>query len=95
VLQGAYLSRSYWGEAVNTAIYLKIKSLTSAVQGKTPYEAWTGEKANLNNLHVFGCTVYVHVPKELRQNLDAKGKKNLFAGYCEESKGYRLLNPQT
>ena len=46
-------------------------------------------------MRVFGCVAYVHIPDKMRKKLDSKGDKCIFLGYCEDSKGYRLLNPST
>jgi transposase InsO family protein len=37
------LSKSFWAEAVRTAVHLKNRLPTIAVQDKTPYEAWFGQ----------------------------------------------------
>lgn len=42
MLFGAKLPKTYWAEAVSTAVYLINRSPTKAVTGKTPEEAWTG-----------------------------------------------------
>lgn len=60
-----------------------------------PEELWSELTPSLEHLRVFGCTAYAHVPKELRQKLDPKGKEFLFMGYCEDSKGYKLIDPET
>lgn len=44
---------------------------------------------------MFGCTVYVHVPKVLRSKLDPCAKRCVFVGYSEFQKGYRCYDPQT
>jgi hypothetical protein len=44
-------------------------------------------------LRIFGCPVYVHVPKEKRSKLDPSGKKGIFVGYSETSKAYRVYIP--
>lgn len=49
----------------------------------------------MGHLRIFGCRVFSHVPKELRRKLDPKGKEHIFIGYCEDSKGYRLIDPET
>ena len=46
-------------------------------------------------MRVFGCVAYAHIPDQLRKNLESKGEKCIFIGYCEDSKGYRLYNPST
>lgn len=35
----------------------------------------------------------VQIPKELRKKWDPKSQKLLFMGYCEGTKGYKLINP--
>lgn len=91
MLQDAGLEKRYWAEAVNTAVYLKNRSPTIAVKGCTPEEKWTNKKVSLSNLRIFGCIAYSQ--KHNRTKLDPKAEKLIFVGYCEESKGYRLINP--
>lgn len=66
---------------LSTTVYLRNRSPTKAVKGMTPFEAWTGEKPNVDHLRVFGCTVYAHVPKDERKKLDPKAKKCILLGY--------------
>lgn len=35
----------------------------------------------------------MHVPKKNRKKLDAKSEEFIFVGYCEETKGFRLVHP--
>ncbi len=62
MLCGAGLPVSFWFEAVITAV--KNRSPTIAVKGMTPYECFYGKKPDVRNLKVFGCTAYMHIPKE-------------------------------
>ena len=57
------LSKSFWAEALSTAVYLRNRSPTKAVEGKTLYEAIHGEKPKVAHLRVFGCTAYSHSHK--------------------------------
>lgn len=91
MLQDAGLDNKFWAEAVNTAVYLKNRTPTKAVMGFTPEEKWTNKKVNLAHLHIFGCIAYAMT--NIRKKLDPKAKPYLFVGYCEETKGYRLLEP--
>lgn len=95
MLKGAALCGRYWGEAVMTAIYLKNRSPTAALSGRTPEEVWSGSKPDLAHLRVFGCIAYSLVPEQKRRKLDPKSKRYLFVGYSDTSKGYRLLDPST
>lgn len=93
MLQDAGMDKRFWAEAVNTAIYIKNRTPSKAVRGTTPEESWSGKKVNLSNLRIFGCIAYAMVPKESRKKLDAKSRRYIFVGYCTESKGYRLVDP--
>ncbi|KAG2959134.1 hypothetical protein PC120_g28195 [Phytophthora cactorum] len=73
MLEHAGLSKSYWGEAVMTATFLRNRCPTRAItHDKSPHQVWTGKKPLLANLKVFGCHAYVHVPKEKRSKFDSK-----------------------
>ena len=62
---------------------------------KTPFESWYKRKPDVSHLRVFGSTAYVHIPKSLRQKLDAKSQKLLFVGYSETQKAYRFFDRKT
>ena len=74
------LHQKFWAEAISTATYLINRSPTSAVEGMTPHEAWYGRKPRVEHLRVFGCTAYVHVPKDERGKLDSKTKRCTLLG---------------
>ena len=57
---------------METTCYLVNRSLSSALEDKTPHEVLTGKKPSLSHLRVFGCDAYVHVPNEKRTKLDNK-----------------------
>ena len=92
MLAEAGLPRKFWAEAVCTAVYLRNRSPTTAVEGVTPYEALTGQKPQVNSLRVFGCLAYAHVPKDVRQKFDSKSRRCIFLGYGTTTKGYRLYD---
>ncbi|MCO5552668.1 hypothetical protein L7F22_006184 [Adiantum nelumboides] len=95
MLAHASLPRSYWAEACNTAVYIKNRSPTHALQDMTPFQAYYGRKPTVSHFRVFGCSAFVHIPKEKRQKLDFKSRKLLFLGYSAESDAYRLYDPDT
>lgn len=95
MLYDADLSKQFWAEALATAAYVVNRSPTKSIDGKTPMEMWSGKKPNLSNLRIFGSEVMVQVPKEKRQKWDSKSRNLIFVGYCESTKGYRLLDRKT
>ena len=94
IMQAKGLNKDLWAEAVNTSVYVLNRTSKSRVQGITPFKAWTGKDFDLRNLQVFGTDVYVHIPKEKRKKWDLKGEKEIFVGYGETTKGYRVYFPE-
>lgn len=95
MLIDAQLPKRLWGEAIATATYIINRSPTKSIEGKTPVEMWSCKKPNVSNIKIFGSQVMAQIPKEKRQKWDSKSRKLIFVGYCESTKGYRLLDPQT
>jgi hypothetical protein len=56
----------------------------------TPEEAFSGKKPNMENLRIFGCPDYSHIPKDKRNKLEPSRKKGIFVGYRGSSKAYRI-----
>lgn len=46
LLFDAGLDKIFWGEAVNTAVYLRNRSTVSGLN-KTPYEVWSHKQTNV------------------------------------------------
>ena len=59
----------------------------------TPYEAWYGIKPNINHLRVWGCVVYVRVPKP--KKLDDRVVRGYFLGFTKSRLIIRWLDPTT
>jgi hypothetical protein len=51
---------------------------------------FTGKKPEVIHLKIFGCPVFIHIPKEKRNKLEPSGKKGIFMGYCKVSKAFRI-----
>jgi hypothetical protein len=82
-----------WEEASRTTVYVKNKLSHSALGFKTPENMFSEKKPEVSHLKIFGCLVFVHVPKEKRTKLDPSGKKGIFVGYCEVSNAFRIYIP--
>ena len=72
------LPHKLWAEVLSTAAYLRNLSPTKALEGTTPYEAWTNKKPSVNH---FSCEAFAHIPKDEREKLDSKARKYVFLGY--------------
>jgi hypothetical protein len=83
IIHDQILPMHLWEEASNTAMYVQNRSPHKILGNKTPEEVFTGKKLEVNHLRIFGCPVYIHVPKEKRMKLEPSGKKGIFVGYNE------------
>ena len=84
------LPLEFWGEAVNTAVYVLNRVASRILNGATPFTKWYGYKPDVRHFKEFGSVCYAHVPKQVRAKLDSKAHECLFLGYCPTSKAYRL-----
>lgn len=82
------LPSSIWTEAAGIAIYIQNRCPHFILGDKTPEEKFTGVKPEVGHLRIFGCPMYIHVPKEKRSKPEPSGKKGVFVGYSETSKAY-------
>ena len=81
-----------WEEASKTIVYVQNIISHSTLGNKTLEEMFTGENPKVSHLNIFGCLVYIHIPKEKRSKLDPSGKKGLFVGYSEQSNIYPKMS---
>lgn len=84
------LPQFIWGKACMTNIYLHNRSPHRILNDMTPEEAFTGKKSSVDHLKIFGCLVYIHIPKDKRKKLDPTSLKGIFVGYSASSKANRI-----
>ena len=77
-------------KAVKTILYVQNHTPHRVLEKKSPKEDFSWEKPEVNHLRIFGCLVYIHIPKENKTNLDPYGRKGTFIGYNDTSKAYRI-----
>lgn len=93
LLLNCELSKSFWSDAIRTAVYLLNRSPTSALNGEVSATLWYGVKPNLKKLKVFGCLAYLHLSKQLVVGkFDSRTLPCLMIGYV--TNGYKLCNPE-
>jgi hypothetical protein len=71
----------FWGEAVNTAVYILNRSPTRSLNEKMPYEAWHGERPVVSYFRTFGCVVHVKNTKPNLKKLEDRSTPMIFVGY--------------
>jgi hypothetical protein len=89
------LGLEFWGEAVNTTVYIKNPCPTKALDSKTPQETCSGRKPDVSHLKVFGCKAFAHVLDEKRTKLESKSMPCAFLGCYKGTKAYRLMCVET
>ena len=81
---------SFWGHALETAVYILNKVPSKSVVS-TPYEIWSGKKPYLKYFKVWGCPAYVK--RNFGHKLEPRADKCLFVGYHREGRGYLFYHP--
>ena len=82
-----------WSEACNAVVYVHNMCPYRRLRDTTPDEAFSKVKPKIDDLHIFGCLVYIHIPREKRMKLDPSGRKGIFVGYSEFVKAYQIYLP--
>ena len=93
MLHDQYLPMHLWEKAARTVVYVHNSTPHRELENKKPEEVFSRKKEEFSHLRIFGCPVYIHIPKEKRMKLDPSGKKGIFVGYSEHSKSYRIYFP--
>jgi hypothetical protein len=95
MLKAKNLPGRFWGGAVTTAVYIQYRGPTRALDAKTPFEVWHGERPHVHYLRTFGCLAYVKNSRPGLNKLDDRNTRVIFVGYEIGSKAYRFYNPNT
>jgi hypothetical protein len=95
MMESKGLPGKFWGEAVNTTVYLLNRTPTRSMVGGTPYEAWYGRKPSVDHLRTFGCVAHVKTVSSHKRNLADRSTPMIMTGYEEGSRAYHLCNPST
>jgi hypothetical protein len=81
-------SKVFWGKTLSYAHHIVNRLPSTALNGKTLLEVWSGSLVNdYYSMRIFGCSAYYHVTES---KLDPRAKKAIFLGFSGEVKGYRL-----
>ena len=84
-----------WAEACDTTFYVKNHCPHRVLGMSTPEEAFTGKKHDISHLKIFGSSVYIHVTKDARKNLELAAEVGIFVGYTETPHNYHVYLPKS
>jgi hypothetical protein len=90
MIHDQHLPMFLWAKASMTVVYVQNRNPHKTLRNMTPEEAFIGVKPEVENFRIFGCPVYINIPKEKSTKLDPSGRKGTFVGYSESSKAYRI-----
>lgn len=83
------LPRTFWAEAILTAVYIRNRCPSRSLDGKLPHEIWTGKILTAIHFQIFGTKAHM-LDKSKHVKFDQKTIECIFVGYSTESKAYRL-----
>jgi hypothetical protein len=92
MLKAKHLPRYFWVEGVSTAVHILSRAPTRALEGKTPFEAWHGERPPVHYFRTFGCLAYVKNTRPGLKKLDDHNTSMIFVGYESGSKVYHFYD---
>ena len=53
-------------------------------------EEFMGKNPSVHHMWIFGCPMYIYIPKDSRKKLSPTSIKGIFFGYIASSKAYTL-----
>ena len=93
MLIASKVNLNLWAAAVNTANYLRNRSPSSALNGKSPYEALFNRLPKISHFKVFGCPAYPLDLNKKGDKFEPNAKPNcIMIGYGESDGIYWVLN---
>ena len=82
-------------EACNTAVYVKNCRAHRVLGMSTPEEAFSGKKPDISHLKIFGSSVYIHVTKDARKELEPTAEVRILVGYTKTPHNYHVYFPNS
>ena len=79
-----------WVEACNTTVFFHNCSPHRILGMSTPEEVFFGKKPNVSYFKIFGSSVYFHVTKDARKNLEPIAEVEIFLGYTDTPHNYQV-----
>ena len=90
MLSYSSLPISFWGYAIETAMYL-LNLVPSKTVPKTPTELWKGRKPSLSHIRIWGAPA--HVLRKDPNKLESRTEVCVFVGYPKGTRGGLFYSP--
>ena len=94
MLHDAGLPKSLWAEAFSTATYVRNRTPTRTLSGRTPCEVLYGARPDLGDLRTFGAPCAIVGPSVRSREPDDRARMCVFVGYKYGGSGYRVWDPR-
>ena len=91
VLHDSGLPKFLWVEAFSAATYVRNRTPTRALGGRTPYEVLYGARPDVSHLRAFSAQCAIVAPKELLKELD---DRSLMCFFVDGGGGYWVWDPK-
>ncbi|MBW0494470.1 hypothetical protein O181_034185 [Austropuccinia psidii MF-1] len=92
LMNQANLPKSYWADAVNTAVLLSNLSLTASTGNQSPHFLWTNTSPKLDKLGTFGCRAVIHnLKRQYESKMEPPGQAGILIGYDNDNSAYRIV----
>ena len=65
------------------------------LDGKTPYEAWSGHKPSVSHFKVFGSKAWARIPPKKKKALKTKIKEYIMLVYSKYAKVCNIFYPSS
>jgi hypothetical protein len=88
----AKLPESFWSETMRHAVWV-LNVVVHKESDASPYKKFFGREFDYNQLHPFGCHVFVHIPKKYRGGkLKSKSCPGIYLGISNCQRGHKIFD---
>lgn len=89
------LPTKFWGDCIQTVVYIINRSPLPSIGYTSPYERLFGNKPSYDHMRAFGCLCFVNTLKQGRTKFEARAHPCVFLGYPFGQKAYKIYDLTT